>query len=184
MTHFVTAVKGNDLTKEQISSIWMKKFGETLTGKALTWYSPLPACSIETLEEMADKLVTAHAGAQKAEARVNYIFANKQSLGEGLKDFLIRFNRVLMTMQNVSEGMAVVAFQNGLNREGSKATRKLLSRLMKYPPTNWDKIHNGYCAEVKADEGNLNGLTHWLNSVQTKSRKGRRDSTRRDHRIL
>nr|XP_016452255.1 PREDICTED: uncharacterized protein LOC107776833 [Nicotiana tabacum] len=55
VTHYATAVKGNDLAKEQISSILLKKFGETLTGGALTWYSQLPACSIETFEEMADK---------------------------------------------------------------------------------------------------------------------------------
>lgn len=39
MNHYVTAVKGNDLTKEQMSSILRKKFGETLTGEELTWYS-------------------------------------------------------------------------------------------------------------------------------------------------
>lgn len=43
---------------------------------------------------MADKFVTAHARAKKDEARVNDIFAIKQSLGEGLGDFLAQFNRV------------------------------------------------------------------------------------------
>ncbi|XP_019245185.1 PREDICTED: uncharacterized protein LOC109225047 [Nicotiana attenuata] len=42
---------------------------------------------------MADKFVTAHAGAKKVEARVNDIFVVKQSIGEGLRDFLARFNR-------------------------------------------------------------------------------------------
>uniref|UniRef100_A0A1U7Y6P2 Uncharacterized protein LOC104241668 n=1 Tax=Nicotiana sylvestris TaxID=4096 RepID=A0A1U7Y6P2_NICSY len=52
---------------------------------------------------MADKSVTAHAGAKKAEARVNDIFAVRQSSGEGLRDFLARFNRVRMSLPNVSE---------------------------------------------------------------------------------
>lgn len=60
------------------------------------WYSQLPAYSIETFEETVDKFVTAHAGAKKAETRVNDIFTIKQSLGEGLRDFLARFNRVRM----------------------------------------------------------------------------------------
>nr|XP_009602029.1 uncharacterized protein LOC104097194 [Nicotiana tomentosiformis] len=60
--------------------------------------------------------------------------------------------------------MAVAAFQNGLSRDGSSTTRKLLRRLMKYPPTTWDEIHNAYCAEVQADEDDLNGQTHWLTS--------------------
>nr|XP_016457605.1 PREDICTED: uncharacterized protein LOC107781419 [Nicotiana tabacum] len=62
-------MKGNGLTKEQVSSILLKKFGETLTGGALTWYSQLLAYSIETFEEITNKLVTAHVGAKKAETR-------------------------------------------------------------------------------------------------------------------
>ncbi|XP_070037200.1 uncharacterized protein [Nicotiana tomentosiformis] len=180
VTHYVTAVKGNDLAKEQVSSILLKKFGETLTGGALTWYSQLPTRSIEIFEEMVEKFVMAHAGAKKAEARVNDIFAIKQSPGDGLRDFLARFNRVRMTLPNVSEGMAVAAFQNGLNRNGSRETRKLLNRLMKYPPTTWDEIHNAYCAEVRADEDDLNGPTHRLTSMQAKTRKDQRNDTKRD----
>jgi len=77
LTHYITRVKGNDLAKEQVSSILLKRFGKTLTGGALTWYSQLPARSIETFEEMPDKFVTAHAGAKKVEARVNDIFTVK-----------------------------------------------------------------------------------------------------------
>ncbi|XP_070035707.1 uncharacterized protein [Nicotiana tomentosiformis] len=180
VTHYVIAVKGNDLTKEQVSSILLKKFSETLMEGALTWYSQLPARSIETFEEIADKFVMAHVGAKKAEAKVKDIFAIKQSPGEGLRDFLARFNRVRMTLPNVSKGMAVDAFQNGLSRNGSRATRKLLSRLIKYPPTTWDEIHNAYCTEVRADEDDLNGPTHRLTSLQAESRKDQRNDTRRN----
>ncbi|XP_070004406.1 uncharacterized protein [Nicotiana sylvestris] len=86
--HYATVVKGNDLSKKQVSWVLLKKFGETLTGGALTWYSQLAARSIATFEEMADKFVTSHARAKKAEARVNDIFAVRQSPGEGLRDFL------------------------------------------------------------------------------------------------
>ncbi|XP_019230932.1 PREDICTED: uncharacterized protein LOC109211808 [Nicotiana attenuata] len=129
---------------------------------------------------MADKFATAHAGAKKAEARVNDIFAIRQTTGEGLRDFLARFNRVRMVLPNVSEGMAVAAFQNGLNRDGSKATKKLLNRLMKYPPTTWEEIHNAYCAEVRADEDDLNGPTQQLTSVQSEVKRDRRNDERRE----
>lgn len=58
-----------------------------------------------------------------------------------------------------SKGMAMAAFQNRLNREGSKATRKLLIWLMKYPPDTWDEIHNAYYAKVNANDENLNRPT-------------------------
>uniref|UniRef100_A0A1U7WYF8 Uncharacterized protein LOC104228503 n=1 Tax=Nicotiana sylvestris TaxID=4096 RepID=A0A1U7WYF8_NICSY len=168
MIHYVTVVKGNNLSKEQMSSFLLKKFGETLTGVALTWYSQLPARSIETFEEMADKFVTAHAGAKKAEARTIDIFAIKQSLGEGLRDFLARFNQIRMTLPNVSEGMTVAVFQNRLSRDSSRETRKLLSRFMKYLPTTWDK---------------LNRPTHQLTLVQAESTKDLKDNARKDHSI-
>lgn len=84
LVHYVTNVKGNDLSKEHVPSMLLKKFGETLTGGALTWYSQLPAKAISTFEEMADKFVTARAGAREVEARVNDIFAVRQTTGEGL----------------------------------------------------------------------------------------------------
>nr|XP_016469985.1 PREDICTED: uncharacterized protein LOC107792299 [Nicotiana tabacum] len=127
---------------------------------------------------MTDKFVTAYVGAKKAEARVNDIFAIKQSPGKGLRDFFARFNRVRMTLPNVSEGMTVETFQNRLNKSGSRATRKLLSRLVKYPPTTWDEIYNSYCAKVRANEDDLNGPTQRLTSVQVEPRKDRRNDTR------
>ncbi|XP_075092272.1 uncharacterized protein LOC107805309 [Nicotiana tabacum] len=69
---------------------------------------------------MADKFATAHARAKKVEARVNDIFVVRQTAGEGLRDFLARFNRVRMSLPNVSKGMTVATFQNGLNRNESK----------------------------------------------------------------
>ncbi|XP_016447971.1 uncharacterized protein LOC107773039 [Nicotiana tabacum] len=179
--HYLITIKGNDLSKGQVPSVLLKKFGETLIWGALTWYSQLPARSITIFEEMVDKFVTTHAGAKKVEARVNDIFAIKQLPGEGFKDFLARFNRVRISLPNVSEGMAVAAFQNGLNRNGLRATRKLLSRLMKYPSTTWEEIHNAYYTEVRANEDDLNGPTQWLISVQAKSRKVCHNKGRRDH---
>nr|XP_009793186.1 PREDICTED: uncharacterized protein LOC104240102 [Nicotiana sylvestris] len=159
VTHYIITVKGNDLTKEQVSPILLKKFGKTLSGVALTWYSLLAAHSIETFEEMADKFVTRHAGPKKVETRVNDIFTVKQSPGEGMRDFIAQFDKVRMTLPNIVEGMVVADFQNRLNRKGSKATRKLLSRLMKHPHPTWDNIHNAYCVEVKEDDEDLNRPT-------------------------
>ncbi|XP_019246265.1 PREDICTED: uncharacterized protein LOC109225913 [Nicotiana attenuata] len=76
--------------------------------------------------------------------------------------------------------MAVATFQNGLNRDGSRATKKLLSRLMKYPPTTWEEIHNAYCAKVRADEDDLNGPTQRLTTIQSETRRDRRNDGQRE----
>nr|XP_016454431.1 PREDICTED: uncharacterized protein LOC107778654 [Nicotiana tabacum] len=166
--HYIKTVKGNNHSKEQVPLVLLKKFAETLTGGASTWYSQLLAHSIMTFKEMADKSVIAYVGAKKAEDRVNDIFAIKQSPGEGLRDFRARFNKVRMSLPNMSKGMAVAAFQNGLNRNGSRATRKLLSRLIKYPPTTSEEIHNAYYSEVRADEDDLNEIVYALEKLGPK----------------
>lgn len=42
ITTYTMSVKGNDLARHEIKTILLKKFGETLTKGALTWYSLLP----------------------------------------------------------------------------------------------------------------------------------------------
>lgn len=59
---------------------------------------------------MVDKFATAHARAKKDETRLNNIFAIKKSSIEGLRDFLARFNRVRMTLSNISKVMVMEAF--------------------------------------------------------------------------
>lgn len=87
--------------------------------------------------------------------------------GEGRREFLTRFKRVRMTLPNVSKRMVVEAFQNGMSREGSRVTRKLLIWLMNYPLATWE-INNAYYAEVRVDNEDLNRPTRWLTSVQFK----------------
>nr|XP_016513859.1 PREDICTED: uncharacterized protein LOC107830744 [Nicotiana tabacum] len=106
---------------------------------------------------MANKFVTAHAGAKKVDARVKDIFAIKQSPGEGLREFLARFNR-----------------------KWFKGNKKVIKSAYEVPPMTWDEIHNAYCAKVRAAEDDLNGLTHRLTSVQAESRKYRRNDIIRD----
>ncbi|XP_070055109.1 uncharacterized protein [Nicotiana tomentosiformis] len=66
ITTYTTVMKGNDLAPHDIESFLLKKFGETLTNGALTWYSLLPEHSIDSFEMLADPFIKAHAGARKA----------------------------------------------------------------------------------------------------------------------
>ncbi|XP_070026198.1 uncharacterized protein [Nicotiana sylvestris] len=87
VTAFTTGVKGNDLTKQEIESVLVKKFGETLTKGALTWYSLLPENSINSFAELAESFIKAHSGAQKVEKRMEDIFKIKQGDSELLREY-------------------------------------------------------------------------------------------------
>ena len=54
VTSYTCAIKGNDLEEDEIESVLLKKFGETLSKGALTWYDHLPEHSITSFEMLAD----------------------------------------------------------------------------------------------------------------------------------
>lgn len=110
VTAFTTSVKGNDLTKQEIESVLVKKFGETLTNGALTWYSLLPENSIDSFTKLADSFIKAHSGTQKVEKRMEDIFKIKQGDTELLREFVNRFQRERIMLPRVLDNWAAMAF--------------------------------------------------------------------------
>ncbi|XP_070050529.1 uncharacterized protein [Nicotiana tomentosiformis] len=93
ITTYTTAMKGNDLAPHEIESILLKKFRDTLTRGALTWYSMLPEHSIDSFEMLADSFIKAHIGARKVQARKADIFRIAQGESELLLEFVTQFQK-------------------------------------------------------------------------------------------
>nr|XP_016504776.1 PREDICTED: uncharacterized protein LOC107822723 [Nicotiana tabacum] len=115
---------------------------------------------------MEDKFATAHVGEKKAEARVNDIFAIKKTSKDGTAKCVRR---------NGSRSLP-----KWVKHERIKGNQKIAQQTHEVTPTTWEEIHNAYCAEVRADEDDLNGLTQRLTLVQTEARRDRRNDGRRD----
>ncbi|MCD7447731.1 hypothetical protein HAX54_033521 [Datura stramonium] len=77
---FATIVKENDLTKDEIESILVKKFGEILSGGTLMWYSSLLEISIDAFIIVADSFAKAHVGVRKVMGRMTDIFKTNQCM--------------------------------------------------------------------------------------------------------
>nr|XP_016433057.1 PREDICTED: uncharacterized protein LOC107759598 [Nicotiana tabacum] len=84
------AVKGDDLAPHEIESVFLRKFRETLTKGALTWYLLFPEHSIDTFEMLVDSFIKAHAGARKVQARKADIFRIVQGESELLREFKLK----------------------------------------------------------------------------------------------
>ncbi|XP_070049628.1 uncharacterized protein [Nicotiana tomentosiformis] len=152
VTAFTTGVKGNDLTKQEIESVLVKKFGETLTKGALTWYSLLPENSIDSFAELADLFIKAHSGAQKVEKRMEDIFKVKQGDIKLLREFVDRFQRERMLLPRVPDNWAAMAFASNLNEKSSEATRRLKESLREFPATAWNDVYNRYRTKLRIEE--------------------------------
>nr|XP_009625034.1 uncharacterized protein LOC104115987 [Nicotiana tomentosiformis] len=123
VTAFTTGVKGNDLTKQEIESVLVKKFGETLTKGALTWYSLILKHSIDYFAELTDSFIKVHSGAQKVKKGMEDIFKIKQGDTELLRDFVDRFQRERMMLPRVPDNWAAMAYSTKLQIEEDTITR-------------------------------------------------------------
>ncbi|XP_070010518.1 uncharacterized protein [Nicotiana sylvestris] len=179
VTTFTTGVKGNDLTKQEIESVLVKKFGETLTKGALTWYSLLPENSINSFDELADSLIKAHSGSQKVEKRMEDIFKIKQGDSKLLRDFVDRFQRERMTLPHVPDNWSAIAFASNLNDKSSEATRRLKESLREFPATTWNDVYNRYSTKLRIEEDTVPQFHHEERSKSRRSETEKRSGTNR-----
>ncbi|XP_070031011.1 uncharacterized protein [Nicotiana tomentosiformis] len=88
VTSDTCAIKGNDLVGDEIESVLLKKFRETLSKGAMIWYHNLPPNSINSFTMLANSFVKAYVGAIKVETRKSDLFKVKQKDNEMLREFV------------------------------------------------------------------------------------------------
>ncbi|XP_070053700.1 uncharacterized protein [Nicotiana tomentosiformis] len=103
VTSYTCAIKGNDLEEDEIESILLKKFGETLSKGAMIWYHNLPPNSIDSFAMLEDSFVKAYAGAIKVATRKSGLFKLKQKDKEMLREFVYRFQMERMELPPVTD---------------------------------------------------------------------------------
>ncbi|XP_070047070.1 uncharacterized protein [Nicotiana tomentosiformis] len=132
ITSYTCAIKGSNLEDDEIESVLLKKFGETLSKGAMIWYHNLPPISIGSFAMLADAFIKAHAGAIKVETRKSDLFKVKQRDNEMLREFVSRFQMEQMDLPPVADDWAVQAFTQGLNPQSSLASQQLKQNLVEY----------------------------------------------------
>ncbi|XP_070055292.1 uncharacterized protein [Nicotiana tomentosiformis] len=149
ITTYTTVVNGNDLAPHEIEFVLLKKFGETLTRGALTWYSLLSEHSIDSFEMLVDSFIKAHVGSRKVQARKADIFRIAQGEYELLREYVTRFQKERVLLPAVPDEWAAEAFTKGLNPRSSDAPRKLKESLLEFQETTWEEVHNRYESKIR-----------------------------------
>ncbi|KAL0378682.1 UNVERIFIED_CONTAM: hypothetical protein Sradi_3173700 [Sesamum radiatum] len=114
----------------QTDSINAKLFVTTLTGKAQEWFTNLPSGSIESFEQLVQKIAFYFASKKKAKRSTTHLFTIRQGEDETLKNFIGRFNNETLEVQDLRINMMVSILIHGL-RKGPFA-----SALAMDPPTD------------------------------------------------
>ncbi|XP_070039722.1 uncharacterized protein [Nicotiana tomentosiformis] len=133
VTSYTCAIKGNDLEDDEIESVLLKKFRDTLSKGAMIWYHNLPPSSVDSFAMLADAFVKEHARAIKINTKKSDLFKVKQRDNEILREFVSRFQMERMDLPPVADDWAVQAFTQGLNPQISLASQQLKQNFIEYP---------------------------------------------------
>ncbi|XP_070017461.1 uncharacterized protein [Nicotiana sylvestris] len=155
VTSYTCTIKGNDLEDDDIESVLLKKFGETLSKGAMIWYHSLPPNSIDSFAMLADSFVKAHAGAIKVATRKSDLFKVRQKDNEMPRKFVSRFQIERMDLPPVTDDWAVQAFTQGLNTRSSVVSQWLKQNLIEYPVITWADVHNQYQLKIRVENDQL-----------------------------
>ncbi|XP_070013894.1 uncharacterized protein [Nicotiana sylvestris] len=163
ITSYNCGIKGNYLNDNDIESVLLKQFGETLSTGAMIWYHNLPPNSINSFSMLADAFVKGNAGAIKVATRKSDIFKIRQRNDEMLREFVSRFQMRRMELPLVSDDWVVQAFMLGLNERSSITSRQLNQNVIEYPAAMWSDVHNRYQSKIRVEDDQLgvpSGLVH------------------------
>ncbi|XP_070011352.1 uncharacterized protein [Nicotiana sylvestris] len=155
VTSYTCAIKGNDLEDDEIESVLLKKFGETLSKGVLIWYHNLPPNSIDSFAMLADSFVKAHVGAIKIAMRKSNLFKVRQKENEMLREFVSRFQVERTDLPPVTYDWAVQDFAQGLNTRSSIASRQLKQNLLEYSAVTWADVLNRYQSKIRIEDDQL-----------------------------
>ncbi|XP_070004912.1 uncharacterized protein [Nicotiana sylvestris] len=142
VTSYTCGIKGNDLEDDEIESVLLKKFRETLSKGPMIWYHNLPPNSTDSFAMIADLFVKAYTGAIKVATRKLYLFKVRQKNNEMLRKFISRFQRERMDLPPVTDDWAAQAFTQCLNKRRSVVSRQLKQNLIQYSAVTWVDVHN------------------------------------------
>ncbi|XP_023919235.1 uncharacterized protein LOC112030801 [Quercus suber] len=92
-----------------------KLFPATLRGAARVWFSKFPASSIENFEQLSDSFVRHFIGGQRHKRPTSYLLTVRQQEGESLMDYVKRFNKAVLEIDEADDQVIITTFQAGLN---------------------------------------------------------------------
>ena len=105
-------------------------FPATLRGATRVWFSKLPASSIVNFEQLSDSFVRHFIGGQHHKRPTSYFLIVRKQERESLRDYVKRFNKAVLEIDEADDQVIMTTFQAGLNNPD------LIFSLGKTPPTS------------------------------------------------
>ncbi|GMN50963.1 hypothetical protein TIFTF001_020123 [Ficus carica] len=123
-----------------------KAFCLTLKGAARQWYWRLMPGSISSFKQLSDVFAAAFLGSKTRNMETSYLYGIKQRESEPLKEYLDRFDKVVMQIKSCSDDTLIQVFWEGIK------DRQLVWTLTYDVPPTFAHLRGIARKHAKADE--------------------------------
>ncbi|GKV26689.1 hypothetical protein SLEP1_g35945 [Rubroshorea leprosula] len=110
-----------------------KVFPVTLKSTARRWYHKLPRHSIDSYSQLAKLFSNKFASQREIKRTTTELMQVNQKEGESLRDYMQRFNKATLDIDNVPDTICLSALLHGLRRG------RFLDDLLENPPRTWNE---------------------------------------------
>ncbi|GKV39439.1 hypothetical protein SLEP1_g47204 [Rubroshorea leprosula] len=125
-----------------------KVFPATLKSTARRWYHKFPRHSIDSYSQLAKLFSNRFASQREIKRTATELMQVHQKEGESLRDYMQRFNKATLDIDNVPDTICLSALLHGLKRG------RFLDDLLENPPKTWNEVNER--SQILAQ------IQHWI----------------------
>ncbi|GKV18335.1 hypothetical protein SLEP1_g28734 [Rubroshorea leprosula] len=123
-----------------------KVFPTTLKSTARRWYHKLPRHSIDSYFQLAKLFSNKFTSQRKIKRTATELMQVNQREGESLRDYMQRFNKATLDIDNVPNTICLSALLHGLKRG------RFLEDLLENPPRTWNEVNDSHDQPPRREE--------------------------------
>ncbi|GKV11500.1 hypothetical protein SLEP1_g22757 [Rubroshorea leprosula] len=123
-----------------------KVFPATLKSTARRWYHKLPRHSIESYSQLAKLFSNKFASQREIKRTATELMQVHQKEGESLRDYMQRFNKATLDIDNVPDTICLSALLHGLKRG------RFLDDLLENPPKTWNEVNDRSASFILSED--------------------------------
>ncbi|GKV04724.1 hypothetical protein SLEP1_g16838 [Rubroshorea leprosula] len=123
-----------------------KVFPATLKSTARRWYHKLPRHSIDSYFQLAKLFSNKFASQREIKRTATELMQVNQKEGESLRDYMQRFNKATLDIDNVPDTICLSALLHGLKRG------RFLDDLLENPPKTWNEVNDRSASFILSED--------------------------------
>ncbi|GKV37134.1 hypothetical protein SLEP1_g45194 [Rubroshorea leprosula] len=123
-----------------------KVFPATLKSTARRWYHKLPRHSIDSFSQLAKLFSNKFASQREIKRTATELMQVNQKEGESLRDYMQRFNKATLDIDNVPDTICLSALLHGLKRG------RFLDDLLENPPKTWNEVNDKSASFILSED--------------------------------